>query len=149
VLIFACIAFIVAYYVIPPPIGPVGEVVQPPLGPPVQSYRFTTTVYNRTTRFVGGSSNAEVSIFVNDVPVGVYSTGGVKADISRFIKPGPNKVRIAWTADPDMRENYEMALEVEVKQGESWSPLITRRLDKTTKAGEAVTTIIHHGDTPR
>jgi hypothetical protein len=42
-----------------------------------------------------------------------------------------------------------MELKIEVQQGEQWSPLITRRFDNKTKAGETVTTIIHHGDTPR
>jgi hypothetical protein len=86
---------------------------------------------------------------VNGVQVGVYSSDDVDADISRFIKPGPNNVRLAWTADPDMREGYGMELKIEGKQGGKWSPLITRRLNKTTKAGETVTTIIHHGGTPR
>jgi hypothetical protein len=86
---------------------------------------------------------------VNDVQVGLYSSGNVNADISRFIKPGSNKVRIAWTADPDMTLGYVTELRIEEKQAESWSPLITRRVNKTTKAGETETTIIHHGDTPR
>jgi hypothetical protein len=166
-LIFACMAFIVALYVIPrrqllekPPgpgtvaVAPPGlgtVVVEPPPGPPVQSYRLTTHLYKQIPRLASeqGLSNVEFSIFVNDVQVGVYSSDGVNADISRFIKPGPNNVRITWTADPDMTSEYVMEPKIEVKQGERWSPLITRRVDNTTKAGETVTLIVHHGDTPR
>ncbi len=125
--------------------------MEPPPGPPVQSYRLTTDlVHSRFRRHRrAGISNIEVSLFVNGVQIGVYSSGGVNADISRFIKPGQNNVRIAWTADPDMTTEYVMELRIEMKQGERWSPLITHRVNKTTKAGETVTTIIHHGDTPR
>jgi hypothetical protein len=154
--IFACIAFIVVLYAIPQlklsePPGSGTTVVGPPPGPPAQSYRLTTALYKQGLRFHGerGSSNIEVSIFVNGVQVGVYSSDGVDADISQFLKPGPNNVRIAWTADPDMTSQYMMELKIEVKQDESWRPIITRRFDKTTKAGETVTTIIHHGDTRR
>jgi TIR domain len=156
-LIFACIAFIVVLYVIPQlkwaeePPGPGTAVVKPPPGPPVQAYRLSTALRSQFPR--PGSeqafSNVEFSIFVNDVQVGAYSSAGVNADITRFIKRGPNKVRITWTADPNMTPDYVLVLKVEVKQGEDWHPLITRGVDRTTQAGETVTTIIHHGDTPR
>jgi hypothetical protein len=83
---------------------------------------------------------------MNDVPVGAYSSGGATADITRFIKPGQNKVRIAWTADPTM--TFHAKLIIEVKQGEAWSPLITREVTKTTKAGESNPTIVA-GTTPQ
>ena len=109
----------------------------PPHAGPVQSYRIRT-VYNR--------SNVEFSVFVNDVQVGAYSSDNVNADITRFIKPGENKVRIAWTADPT---GNLARLIIEVKQGERWSRLITRDVRSTTKAGDTTSPIIHHGNAPQ
>jgi len=84
---------------------------------------------------------------VNDVQVGAYSSGNATADITGFIKPGANKVRIAWTTDPNMGSYAELI--IEVKQGERWSPLITRNVMQTTKAGETTSTIIHHENAPQ
>ena len=94
-------------------------------------------------------SNVEFSVFVNDVQVGAYSSDGATTDITRFIKPGVNKVRIAWTADLDMDSITYADLIIEVKQGERWTPPITRRVTRTTKAGETVTSIVHHQDRPQ
>jgi hypothetical protein len=109
-----------------PPTGPSTPPVQkppsdaivspPPSGSPVQSYRISTD-------YVMGT-NVEFSVFINDVPVGAYSSSGVTADITRFIKPGANKVRIAWKTAPSIA-TYA-TLKIEAKQGDSWSPLITR-----------------------
>jgi hypothetical protein len=85
---------------------------------------------------------------VNDVQVGAYSSDGAIADITQFIKPGPNKVRITWTADPDMSPGNSASLIIEVQQGEAWRPLITRQVTKTTKAGESTPTIVA-GTTPQ
>jgi hypothetical protein len=74
----------------PPPQKPEGVPV-PPSADPVQSYRIRTHYLPAT--------NVEFSVFVNDVQVGAYSASGVTADITQFIKPGANKVRIAWTTD--------------------------------------------------
>jgi TIR domain len=162
-LIFAGMAFIVVLYVVPqlmlpspklserpapqPPPGgrsvsPTPEpVVSPsPSAGPVQSYRMRT--------WYGPMTNVEFSVFVNDVQVGVYSADGVTVDLTRFIKPGANKVRIAWTPDPTNLGSHAV-LFIEVKQGERWSPLITREVYSFTQAGETVTPIIHHGDRPQ
>jgi hypothetical protein len=97
----------------------------------VESYRIRTDYY-------GYGVNVEFSVFVNGVQVGDYSSGDAKADITRFIKPGVNEVRITWTADPNMTEVYHYGrLLIEVRQGEEWNPLITRQVTKTTKAGES------------
>jgi len=152
-LIFAGIAFIVVVYVVPqlgersalPTPEPV--VSGPPSAGPAQSYRIRTDY--------SGSSNVEFSVFVNDVQVGSYSSDKATADITRFIKSGANRVRIAWTADPNMTlglaggQFAHAKLIIEVSQGERWSPLITREIRYTTKAGETASTIIHHGPAPR
>ena len=106
----------------------------------VESYRIRTEYIDH--------SNVEFSVFVNDVQVGAYSSTGAIADITRFIKPGQNKVRITWTADPDMSSGFSAYLIIEVQQGEKWSPLITRQVTKTTKAGESTPTIVA-GTTPQ
>jgi hypothetical protein len=93
-------------------------------------------------------SNVEFTVFVNDVQVGAYSSNGAIADITRFIKPGQNKIRITWTADPDMLPGNFASLIIEVQQGETWHPLITRQVTKTTKAGESTPTIVA-GTTPQ
>jgi hypothetical protein len=122
----------------PPP----GDIVSPPLDAgPVQSYRIRTNY--------AGHSDVEFSVFVNDVQVGAYSSDGVTADITRFIKPGLNNVRVAWTADRNMSPYFSATLIIEVKQGEAWSHLITRTITKTTKTGEITPTIFHAGTAPQ
>jgi hypothetical protein len=123
----------------PPPSAP-GPIVSPPASAgPVESYRI------RTLYLIG--TNVEFSVFVNDVQVGAYSSGNATADITGFIKPGANKVRIAWTTDPNMGSYAELI--IEVKQDERWSPFITRNVMQTTKAGETTSTIIHHENAPQ
>jgi hypothetical protein len=79
-------------------------------------------------------------VFVNDVQVGVYSTHHAIADITRYLKPGLNEVKITWTADPNMEGPFAQ-LVIEVKQGDQWNPIITRQVTKNTKAGESKTHI--------
>jgi TIR domain len=85
--------------------------------------------------------NVEFSVFINDMQVGAYNSGGVIADITRFIKPGVNEVHIAWTADPNMDERYHATLLVEEKRGKEWSTVITREVNRGTKAGETTSHI--------
>jgi hypothetical protein len=108
---------------------------QPPPPGPVECYRIRT--------YYSGQSNVKFTVFMNDIQVGDYSSGGVTFDITRFIKPGPNKVRIAWTVDPKMAYLGDLAeLIIEVKQGTEWSPLIARGVTALdTKAGEITSTI--------
>jgi hypothetical protein len=103
----------------PPPSMSASIVSAPPSAEgPVELYRIRIrTDYWRP-------SNVEFSVFVNDVQVGSYSSDRATADITRFIKPGAHKVRIAWTADPNMGIYADLI--IEVKQGERWTPLITR-----------------------
>jgi hypothetical protein len=143
-LIFACMAFILVFYVIP-----LREpVVPPPLVPPgVQSYRLTTNLIHIGGALAfGPTGNVEFSVFVNNVQIGVYGSDHVMADITRYINktpPGSNTVRIAWTADPEMTSGYAAELRIEAKVGESWSPVITRRVTKTMKAGETSSAFTH------
>jgi hypothetical protein len=101
-------------------------------GPP-SSYRIITTYFS--------TSNVEFQVFVNDLPVGAYSANGANADITRFIKPGQNKVRITWTADPGMASIALAKLTLENQIDEKWSPLISREVTKTTKAGESTSNL--------
>jgi hypothetical protein len=100
---------------------------------PAESYRIRTDYFAE----VGHSdSNAELSVFVNDVQVGDYGSGGASADITRFVKPGLNQVRITWTADLNMGWRDYAKLIIEAKQGEQWDALITRQVGEKSTAGE-------------
>jgi hypothetical protein len=126
----------------PVPLPPTPEKVSVPPG--VQSYRLTTRLTRISdVQVIGRTGNVEFSVFVNDVQIGVYSSDDVDADISRFINPGSNTVRIVWTADPEMTSGYAAELRIEAKLGERWSPVITRRVTKTTKAGETTSSFTH------
>jgi hypothetical protein len=92
-------------------------------------------LYRITTEYVG-QSNVEFQVFVNDLPVAAYSSDGANADITRFIRPGQNRFRILWTADPAMPGVYAKLI-VSEKTGDRWSALITREVTKNTKAGES------------
>lgn len=84
-----------------------------------------------------GDNTVEFSISINNVPVGSYSSSFVTADITRFIKAGENQVHIAWTADPKMVSRGFALVEIQVKQGDDWSSIITRKVTKDTQAGES------------
>jgi hypothetical protein len=100
---------------------------------PAESYRIRTDYFAE----VGHSdSNVEFSVFVNDVQVGDYGSGGASADITRFVKPGLNQVRITWTADLNMGWRDYAKLIIEAKQGEQWDALITRQVGEKSTAGE-------------
>jgi hypothetical protein len=99
----------------------------PSLQDKVEHYRITTDYLS--------ASNVEFQVLVNDLPVGAYSSDGAQADITRFIKPGLNKVRIRWTADPAM-STYARLI-IAAKTDKEWSPLITREVTKITKPGES------------
>jgi hypothetical protein len=76
-------------------------------------------------------------VFINDVLVGYYSTDGATSDITQYIKPGLNDVKIAWTADPNMSGLGYALLAIETKQEDRWNAIITRKVEKNTKAGES------------
>jgi len=112
----------------PPPAANIESSGSPSLQDKVKPYRIVTTYFLQP--------NVEFQVFVNGLQVGAYNSGGVIEDITSSIKPGQNRVRIIWTADPAMQQ-ANAQLSIQEKDGERWNPLITRDVNKTTKAGES------------
>jgi hypothetical protein len=110
-----------------PPAEPPHPLPTVPIPEGVEAYRIRTDYLF--------TNSVEFSVFVNDVWVGSYNSD-VTADISRFIKPGPNQVRMTWTSDPNMHESGHADLFLDVKLGKTWNPVVSRRIRKTTKPGE-------------
>ena len=112
-----------------------------------QDQMATNTYRIRTDYF--GLSNVSFSVSVNEVPVGAYNSGGVIADITRFVKPGVNEVHIAWTADQAMGVPLHASLLIEQKRGEEWFPIITREVNRDTKSGEITSRFSDTASTPQ
>jgi hypothetical protein len=127
----------------PPMQSPVPQQAEPiaslPTAGHIEAYRIRTNYL--------GPSNIEFAVFVNDVQVGDYSTDGAIADISRYIKPGLNDVKITWTGDPNMGPYAQLI--IEAKQGEQWNAIITRQVTKNTKAGESTAHILNAETKPQ
>ena len=92
--------------------------------------------YRVVTDYVG-NSRAEFTVIINGATVGSYNTDNVENDISSYLQPGQNTVKVAWTADPSMNSVEKARLKIQTKRGGSWNDVITREVRRGTAAGDS------------
>jgi hypothetical protein len=95
--------------------------------------------YRIKTEYLG-RSHATFNVAINGATVGSYSTDG-EADVSSFLRPGANDIKVSWTDDPGMSAVGTVRLRLQANRNGSWSDVLTREVRRSTKAGESTTTI--------
>lgn len=117
------------------------SVPEPETIPPTTSISPENTAgkYRIKTEYMGRSS-ATFNVAINGATVGSYSTDG-QADVSSFLRPGENNIKVSWTDDPSMSAVGTVRLRLQVERNGAWSDVLTREVRKNTKVGESTTTI--------
>ena len=125
----------------PPVPAPAAE---PALAPPATNEAALTEVvapaatepYRVITDNVG-KSNVEFTLMINGATVGSYNTDNVENDISSYLRPGENTIKVAWTADSSMNSFEKARLKVQTKRGNNWNDIVTREVARDTSAGDS------------
>lgn len=86
-----------------------------------------------------GASDVSFTVFVNGEQIGSYASSDARAELTPYMTPGLNEIRVDWTADPKMSSHA--ALLIEAIRGGKSSSVIDRHVTKDTPAGNRTTKV--------